>query len=123
MWWLITLALATPVWAPAWAQRPFCDFGTGVAALRDAELRLAAPVTGLVEGRESGLAIATLLDTSQTRFIACGCPRLAERVNDAARLAEQAGYEASATRIATTFAQAAFRARQTRQALESTGCR
>lgn len=119
MWWLILLALATP----AAAQRPFCDFSTGVNALRDAQTRLAAPVTGLVSGREAGLAIAETLDTARERFTGCGCPRLAEQVNEAARLAEQAGYEASAARISNTFSQAGFRARLARQALDGTGCR
>ena len=119
MWWLMLLALA----GPAAGQRPFCDFGTGVNALRDAQGRLALPVTGLVRGREAGLAIAQTLDTARERFTACGCPRLAEQVNEAARLAEQAGYEASAARISQTFTQAGFRARLARQALDATGCR
>ena len=119
MWWLILLALG----GPALAQRPYCDFGTGVHALRDAQSRLAAPVTGLVSGREAGLAIAETLDTARARFAACGCPRLEELVNEAARLAEQAGYEASAARIAQTFTQAGFRARLARQALDANGCR
>lgn len=119
MWWLILLALATP----AVAQRPFCDFGTGVTALRESEARLAAPVTGLVSGREAGLAIALTLDTARARFTACGCPDLAERVSEAGQLAEQAGYEASAARIAQTFTQAGVRARLARQAMETTGCR
>lgn len=119
MWWLMVLMLASP----AVGQRPFCDFGIGVAALREAQARLAAPVTGLVSGREEGLAVAALLDTARERFNACGCSRLAEWVNEAARLAEQAGYEASAMRIAGTFRQAGFRAQQARQAMDGTGCR
>lgn len=118
MWWMMLLLAL-----PAAAQRPYCDFGAGVTALRAAQTRLAAPVTGLVSGREEGLAIAALLDSARERFAACGCPRLAEPVNEAARLAEQAGYEASAARIAQTFSQAAFRAQLARQALDSTGCR
>jgi hypothetical protein len=119
MWWMILLALAMP----AAAQRPQCDFGTGVASLREARLRLSAPVTGLVNGREEGLAIAAVLDAARERFTTCGCPRLAEPVNEAARLAEQAGYEASAARIVQTFSQAGFRARLALQALDATGCR
>jgi hypothetical protein len=119
MWWIIALTLAMP----AAAQRPQCDFGTGIASLQEARLRLSAPVTGLVSGREGGLAVAAMLDTARERFAACGCPRLAEQVNEAARLAEQAGYEASATRIAQTFRQADFRALQARQAMDSRGCR
>ena len=99
MWWLILLALATP----AAAQRPFCDFGTGVTAVRDAQARLAAPVIGLVTGRETGLAIAAMLE--------------------AARLTEQTGYEASAARIAQTFTQAGFRTRLARQSMDTNGCR
>ena len=119
MWWLMLLALA----GQAAAQRPFCDFGTGVNALRDAQSRLGSPVTGLLTGREAGLAIAETLDTARERFTACSCPRLAEQVNEAARLAEQAGYEASAARVAQTFTQAGLRVRLARQALNSTGCR
>lgn len=119
MWWLIALTLA----APASAQRPFCDFGTSVAALREAQIRLATPVTGLIHGREAGLAIAALLDTAGLGFTRCGCLRLAEQVGEAARLAEQSGYEASVARIADTFTQAGFRAQLTRQAMDSRGCR
>ena len=119
MWWLMVVALT----APASAQRPRCDFGTGVEALRDAQSRLAAPVAGLLAGREAGLTIAAVLDTARDRFVGCACPRLAEQVDEAARLAEQAGYEASAVRIAQTFAQAGFRTRLARQLLDGVGCR
>ena len=119
MWWLILLTLATP----ATAQRPFCDFGTGVTAVRDAQARLAAPVTGLVTGRETGLAIAATLEAARATFAACGCPHLTDLTDEAARLTEQTGYEASAARIAQTFTQAGFRVRLARQAMDTNGCR
>ncbi len=119
MWWLILLALL----GPAAAQRPRCDFGEGVTALRQAQQRLALPVTGLVAGRESAQAVADGLETARAAFTRCGCPRLAELLAETARNAEAAVSHASVGRILTTFQHTAFQADLARQALERNGCR
>ncbi len=119
MWWLIALVLATP----AAAQRPFCDYGEGVNALRAAQQALAAPVTGLVAGREAALAIAAGLETARAAFARCGCPRLAGMLPEPVRMAEGAASHNAASAIRASFDQTAVHAGLAREALERDGCR
>lgn len=119
MWWLMALALA----GPAVAQRPFCDYGQGVNGLRWAQQALAAPVTGLVAGREAAREIAGALDTARAAFARCGCPRLAGMLEEPARMAEGAASHNAASAIAASFERIAVYAGLARQALERDGCR
>jgi len=123
MWWLMALALAAPAPGPAWAQRPFCGYGEGVAGLRQAQEALSRPVEGLLAGREAGLAIAGVLDGAHAAFARCGCPRLAETLAEPARMAESAASQASVSAVAETFRQTGLRIRLARQQLERDGCR
>ena len=119
MWWVIALALS----APAQAQRPFCDFGQGVAALRQAQHSLAAPIPGLVAGREAAQAIADSLDTAHTAFTRCGCWHLAEMLPEPARMAESATSHSAVSQIRATLENTALHINLARQALDRRGCR
>ncbi len=119
MWWVMLLLATTP----AMAQRPFCDFGSALGALRDADAAMAAPVQGLVEGRERAGRAAELLDGAGATLIGCGCPDAAARASEATRLAEEARLGASAAGIGAAFVQARMRIGWTQQALGTRGCR
>ncbi len=120
MWWLIPLLLAAP---PAQAQRPRCDYGSGLAGLREARESFSRPLEGLMEGRERGLAIATTLRAAQGIFTGCGCPRLAELTGEAIGPAERAGNEANAAAIARAFENGRFRLGLAEEAAGRNGCR
>jgi hypothetical protein len=109
--------------APAAAQRPFCDFGEGVAALRQAQQGFSAPVSGLVAGREAAQAIANQLRMARTAFNRCGCPRMAEMLEPLERMAEAGVSQSAASQIRESFDQAGFHTRLARDALDRDGCR
>ena len=120
MWWLIPLLLAA---APAQAQRPRCDYGSGLAGLRMAAQEFSRPLEGLLEGRERGLAIAGALRASQGIFTGCGCPRLAELTGETIGQAERAGNEATAAAISRSFELGRFRLGLAQEAADRNGCR
>lgn len=108
--------------SPAFAQWPRCGFGEGLAALREAERALAAPVTGLAAGREAAAAIHDHLRGAATVLADCACRRAAEDTAEAATLAETATAEHSAARIAAALERARFSLRLARERLGREGC-
>lgn len=118
MWWVMLLLAL-----PAQAQRPFCDFGAALSALREADAVMAAAVPGLIEGHDrAGQAVARL-EAAASTLTGCGCADAAARAGEATRLAEEARQGASAAGIAASFAQARTRIGWTQQALGTRGCR
>jgi hypothetical protein len=117
---MLALLLAA---APAAAQRPFCEFGTALGALREADAALAAPVASLTMGRERAEAARAALDQAGATLRGCGCPDAAARAAEAALLAARARQEPSAVAIERSMAQARERLSWTQAALGTRGCR
>ncbi|MCS6890623.1 MAG: hypothetical protein NZN45_03315 [Rhodovarius sp.] len=107
----------------AQAPRPFCDFGSAIAAMREAQRLLEAPAPALVPARQAAGEAAAALRRAEARLIACGCPRAAERVAEAAAAAERGGFEASAAGVAAAMEAARLRLRWAEEALTRQGCR
>ncbi|WP_149541064.1 hypothetical protein [Siccirubricoccus phaeus] len=118
----LSFALALLLAGPAAAQRPGCGFGEGLAALREAEARLHAPITGLLVGREAAAAAGRSLGLAAARFSGCGCPRAAEAAGEAGQLAEAAAGAAEVARLQPLLDRAGFSARLAREGLGRRGC-
>ncbi len=119
-WLTLVLLLAA---APTAAQRPFCEFGTALAALREADAALAAPVASLTTGRERAEAARAALDQARATLTGCGCADAAARAADASLLAARARQEPSAEGVAQAMGQARERLAWTQAALGARGCR
>lgn len=119
---LILLATA-PLLMAQGLPRPFCDFGQGLAALREVEREAARPVPGITEGRARGEAAVAALDSAAGIFTGCGCPRLAELTREARLVAQSAPSEASVARLGQVFGQIRFRAQLAREHADRQGCR
>lgn len=129
---LILLALAPRLVAPAGAQvmtaqsglpRARCDYGAGVAALRESRALLARPPASIEAGRARGEEATSRLRGAVAIFLGCGCPRLAEFTAEAAGLAAQLPSEASMGRLVQGFEQTRLRIEFAQAQMERQGCR
>jgi hypothetical protein len=129
---LILLALLPLLVAPVGAQvmtaqsglpRARCDYGQGVAALRDSARELARAPSSLEDGRTRGEAAATRLRAAVPVFLGCGCERLAVLTAEAGGLAAGLGSEASVARLIQGFEQTRLRIGFAQEQMDRQGCR
>jgi hypothetical protein len=112
------LLLATP----AQAQRGGCGLGLGLQGLDSAEHRLATPAASLLEARDLASAVAAELYAAARQLAGCGCRRLAEQAEEAARTAEQAASESSVIALRRSLDRARFSVELARQRAGRDGC-
>lgn len=120
---LLILLATAPLLMAQGLPRPYCAYGEGLAALREAGREAALPVPGILEGRARGESVLRALSGAADTFTACGCPRLAELTREAERVAQSAPSEASIARLGQVFGQVAFRVQLAREHADRAGCR
>lgn len=120
---VIVALLAPLLIAQSGLPRARCDYGQGVAALRDSARVLARPPTSLEDGRQRGEAAAARLRAAVPIFLGCGCERLAVFTAEAGGLAAGLGSEASVARLITGFEQTRLRIGFAQEQMERQGCR
>jgi hypothetical protein len=120
---LLALLAAPPALAQSGLPRARCDFGAGVAALRESRALLARPPASIEDGRARGEDATSRLRGAVPVFLGCGCQRLAEFTAEAAGLAAQLPSEASMGRLIQGFEQTRLRIELAQQQMERQGCR
>jgi hypothetical protein len=106
------------------AQRPGCGYGDALAALRSADLLLAAApaLPDLATARHTAMSAAERLRSLGAVLQGCGCVRTTAGAADAAEVAEAATAEPSVAGIAVALDRARWALRLVRDRLDRNGC-